>query len=146
MSEFLLDRETGVCERACAKLGAAVTPGKVQLSRERTTMWQVFSFYFVGFRGRGEKKEKIKRKKKEKKSDDRWGGNVKFFGISGCSCVSFGLAFTPSRPTHSPPLPPQKKEQKKKKRKDEQRGATRTDIVFIWFLFLLFCTSVEVAD
>lgn len=47
--KLLLDRETGVCERACAKLGAAVTPGKVNwmLAVDGATRWQVFSFFIL---------------------------------------------------------------------------------------------------
>lgn len=101
-------------------------PGKVNcmLAVEMTTMWQVFLFCWL-FCGRGKKRE---------------GRNVKFFGISGCSCVSFDLAVTtcfhtitahPLTSTATPKKEKKKEFFKKKVRKDEQRGATRMDTVFI---------------
>lgn len=51
-----------MCERAYAKLGAAVTPGKVNCPLRGQQCGKFFSFYFVGFMEGGDRGEKKKGK------------------------------------------------------------------------------------
>lgn len=85
--------------------------------------------FVVGFEGRGGGK---KRRKKKRERED---------GISGCRCVSFGLAVTSCFHTITNTAHPLTLNHQNKRKKSGGGGAaTRKDTVFIYyyFFFLLF--------